>query len=867
MIEDKKTADTVLANLGEILSSLENYRPELTTSRITESSFIIIQDLFSTAELNEIVKATYKATGIPSAFISPTGEMLTKMPETSIRASQQFCSICRYSDKSSHRNCFKLTLEAELAEKQGLIIATCRAGLLCGKIRIVAEKKQLAQWVIGQVQDRNDKKTIQLPQKQGVEDEEQILSTIPKLDKNRFIWICEALQIFGHQNAKQAYEKEKYKQRLIRNKEAEYAARENEKRYRILFESSNEAIFILTVNDCTFLTCNKRALDMFGVIYEDIINKTPLDPSLTPEYQPNGDLSTVAGNKRYRAAINGEPQYFEWVHKRKDGTEFYAEVSLTLFTLNTGSYLQVFLRDITNRKEVEKTLQESQDKFKAISNGTLDALIMMDNDGFISFWNKAAEKIFGYKNGEIIGKELHRILAPHKYHQAFMEGFRKYKDTGEGRFVNKSTDTMIALRKNGEHFPIEISLSRIEIDKKWHSIGIIRDITERISADEKSKKLQEKIREDDKMKAIGTLAGGMAHNINNLLMAIQANTSLILKDIEKDTKAYRRLKYIEQYVEEGASMTEQVLGYARDAKYVVEPTNINDIITRANELLTVTRKDVNIVSSLSKDIWKINADRGQIKQVVLNIYNNAWQAMPDGGDLLVKTRNIVIKEESEAHLNIEPGYYVELSVSDTGHGMEQSTIKRIFDPFFTTRATGQGTGLGLASAHGIIKSHAGYIHVESVLKKGTTFKIYLPITEDDEKDKANGDITKEAFRGTETILIVDDEVRIVEAAKEMLESLGYTALVAHSGKEALELFMAQKSKIDLIVLDLVMPKMNGKTTFKKLKMIGPDAKIIIASGYGIGDWDIQENGRYEAFIKKPFKLYKLSKIIRDVIDS
>jgi signal transduction histidine kinase len=295
---------------------------------------------------------------------------------------------------------------------------------------------------------------------------------------------------------------------------------------------------------------------------------------------------------------------------------------------------------------------------------------------------------------------------------------------------------------------------------------VARDVTER-------KKLESKLIQAQKMESIGTLAGGVAHDFNNLLMGIQGYTSLMLLDLDAIHPHYARLKSIEEQVRSGADLTKQLLGFARGGKYQVTTIDLNDVIEKSSVMFGRTKKEISIHCNLDSNLWPVEADRGQIEQALLNLYVNAWQAMPGGGKLYIDTQNIIIGDNYVSTFTIEPGNYIKISVTDTGLGMDDKTIERIFDPFFTTKEMGRGTGLGLASVYGIIKGHRGMIKVYSEKGHGTTFTIYLPSSTKNVMPEKELHSVEETLRGHETILLVDDEEVILDVSKAILENLGY----------------------------------------------------------------------------------------------
>jgi len=385
------------------------------------------------------------------------------------------------------------------------------------------------------------------------------------------------------------------------------------------------------------------------------------------------------------------------------------------------------------------------------------------------------------------------------------------------------------------------------------------------SVKSKQKPFSEQIRQVEKMEAIGTLASGIAHNFNNLLMGIQGNASLARINLEEGHPAVKMLSNIEKMVESGAKLTRQLLNYAREKTNEIAPLNLNKIVCETSETFGITRKEIRIHLDLDHNLKDVNADQGQIEQVLLNLYVNAGDAMPQGGDLFIKTRNLDGLPENESQKNGQNDPYVLLEVQDTGVGLDEATQKRIFEPFFTTKGLEDGTGLGLSSAYGIIESHGGHIDVTSAPGAGSTFSIFLPELTTTTSEVAIED--QVLLTGGETILLVDDEELVLEIGAELLESLGYTVIKADGGREALERYLAKKDEIDMVILDMILPDMDGGETFDQLKAASPKLKVLLSSGYG-ADGKAAEiiNRGCDGFIQKPFKMQEISQKIREILD-
>ncbi|MDY6954904.1 MAG: response regulator, partial [Thermodesulfobacteriota bacterium] len=387
---------------------------------------------------------------------------------------------------------------------------------------------------------------------------------------------------------------------------------------------------------------------------------------------------------------------------------------------------------------------------------------------------------------------------------------------------------------------------------------VLKDITE-------SKRLEAQFQEAQRLEAVGTLAGGIAHDFNNLLMGIQGRASLMGMDIDSDHPHHVHVTGIEDAVKRGAHLTKQLLGFARGGKYEVRPTDLSDLIEKSSEMLGRAKKEIKIHRRYQKSTWTVEVDRGQIEQVLVNLYVNAWQAMPEGGDLYLETKNLSLDKGRARAFDVKQGNYVKVSMTDTGVGMDEATRQRVFEPFFTTKELGVGTGLGLASAYGIIKNHGGVINVESEPGRGARFNIYLPASEKEiPEDKRRA---TQVSQGTETVLLVDDEVMIMEVGKEMLTALGYTVIEAENGKEAVELYKGNMDKIDMVILDLIMPGMGGGEVYDRLQEMDPKVRVLLSSGYSKDDWanEIIERGCH-GFIQKPFNVEELSSKLREILE-
>ncbi len=537
---------------------------------------------------------------------------------------------------------------------------------------------------------------------------------------------------------------------------------------------------------------------------------------------------------------------FGYLVKPFDDTELKAALEIALYN-----------------HRMEQRLKESERRFRLLFENSPDAIIIADPEtGEILDANPASSELLLRPHSEIVG--LHQSkLYPSRMFESAMTEFANLVHASNKNHKTHPVESVV-LRADGSEVYVEVLSQIVEINGKPVFHSSFRDISKRKQVAEDKKRLELKLNLAQKMEAIGTLAGGIAHDFNNLLMGIQGNTSLMLHAMESTHPHYDRLNTIEQLVESGAKLTSQLLGYASKGRYEVKSLDLNQLVGGIANTFGRAKKEITIHRELAEDLFTIEADQGQMEQVLLNIFVNAADAMPGGGELTLKTMNATTKDMKDRLYEPKSGRYVLLTVTDTGIGMDKETQKRIFDPFFTTKEMGQGTGMGLASAYGIIKGHGGYIDVDSEEGRGTTFRVYLPaarqaIPEFVEK-------SRRPIEGTGTILLVDDEALILDVSVNLLEHLGYTVFGAKGGREAVEIFNAHKEEIDMIILDMIMPDMGGAEAFDRIKAIDPNVKVLLSSGFSIAGQarEILNRG-CDGFIQKPFNLVELSKKISEIL--
>jgi PAS domain S-box-containing protein len=514
--------------------------------------------------------------------------------------------------------------------------------------------------------------------------------------------------------------------------------------------------------------------------------------------------------------------------------------------------------EIAERKRVEEALRLTQ--FSVDKAG--DAVFWMGPDAKFIYVNDTACSSLGYSREELLSMRVHDI-DPNFPEVAWPEHWQEVRR--RGAFIVESQHRT----REGKVFPVEIKVNYLEFEGEEYNCAFARDITERQEAEKEKERMQVQLRQAQKMEAVGTLAGGIAHDFNNLLQAVQGYAQLLLLRKDGDDDGQRELQQIVRAAERGADLTQQLLTFSRKVESELQPIDFNREVENVRLLLERTiPKMIEVEFRLAEDLKMVNADSGQVEQILMNLVVNAKDAMPDGGKLVVETANVTLDQDyCRIHRVANPGNYVQLTVTDTGHGIDKMTIEHIFEPFYTTKETGKGTGLGLATVYGIVKSHNGHIVCYSEPDEGTTFKIYLPTIDSTQEARKAEDHLTAPEGGSETILLVDDEEPIRGLGTQILEEFGYTVFTAADGESALRLYSEEQEKIDLVILDLIMPGMGGKLCLVELLKINLEAKVAIASGYSPDGptKEILKNGA-KGFISKPYDLRQMLRVVREVLD-
>ena len=622
----------------------------------------------------------------------------------------------------------------------------------------------------------------------------------------------------------------------------------NEEKYRTMLEAVEDGYWETDLAG-NFTFGNSAMCRIADRTHEELIGSSP-----RADADKNTSKRMIAVFTRVYETGQGEKLTdFELVTPK--GVRKIIEMSASLVRDSLGNPVgfRGVSRDVTEKVMAQEALRESEERYRTVMESNPDPVVVTNQKREVLYFNPAFESVFGWTLTEHKNKILRGFIPKDKRVEA--ETFFSKLLNGES-FSGVET---VRTTKYGERIPVSISAAAYK-DASGNALGgivTLRDIREK-------KRMEVQLLNAQKFEAIGTLAGGIAHDFNNLLMGIQGNVSLALFDLEANHPLYEVFKNIEKNVKSGSRLTAQLLGYARKGKVEVKALDINKLIKDISDTFARVRKDLVVIHDFSPALMPVEADEGQLEQVILNILVNAGQAMENGGKILLKTANVTHEDIDDSTFKVKPGKYAMVQVVDSGVGMDEETRKHIFEPFFTTKEMGQGTGLGLASSYGIIKSHSGYVTVDSEPGKGSSFNIYLPVS--GKKTTEITPVPKSNLPGKQTILLVDDEEIVLKVSSKMAERLGYRVIKASDPREAVKIYQDHFNDIHFVILDIIMPNMSGGDVFDELRKINPAAKILLSSGYSIEGQarSILERG-CNGFIQKPFSMVELSDKIREIM--
>jgi PAS domain S-box-containing protein len=629
---------------------------------------------------------------------------------------------------------------------------------------------------------------------------------------------------------------------ILEREQAEDALRESEERYRLLFESIPQPTWVFDAETLSFLTVNEAAVRHYGYTREEFAAMT------IKHIRPPEEVPALMAKLSYTPAGLGHDDI--WKHRKKDGTEIYAEI-ITRDIIFSGRRARLVLaNDVTERMRAEERLQEQAE----LLDHAQEAILVRDLEGRVRFWNKSAERIYGWSTEEVRGMNADDLL-----NQAPLSQLEEAK-----RALSEKGEWMGELRQ------ITKAREALLVESRWtlvrdnqgqpNSILVVNsDITEK-------KRLEVQFLRVQRLESIGALAGGIAHDINNILSPILLAVQMLQMKFP-DADSQRFLTILQQNAERGGEMIKQVLQFARGVEskqILLQPLHLIDEVARM--LRETLGKSIEVKTRMPDGVWPVVGDPTQLHQVLMNLCVNARDAMPHGGRLTLAAENFVI-DESYARMNIDstPGRYVLITVADTGAGIPFEIIDRIFDPFFTTKGAGSGTGLGLSTVIGIVKSHGGFISVSSQQGTGSEFKVYVPAAESVSRVPALKTEPETQKGHGELILVVDDEAAIREITRSTLEAACYQVLTASDGAEAVALYAQRSVDIKLVITDIAMPYMDGIATIRALRKLNPLIEIIVSTGAGDRSRNHLAKPGVNAVLSKPYTAETLLKTLTEVL--
>jgi|Deesub1362B_J571_1020462.scaffolds.fasta_scaffold05785_2 PAS domain S-box-containing protein len=626
---------------------------------------------------------------------------------------------------------------------------------------------------------------------------------------------------------------------------------EAEARYQKLFEEIPIGLFRISA-DGKILEANATFLQLFGYqTKEELVGKR-----ITEFYKNPADRKKLLK----KLEKDGMVRDFEVEFIRKDGTSFWAELNVSAIRDESGeiAFHEGSIDDITPRKVALKALQESEEKFRTLVNFSSDG-IYVAQDGKIVFTNPRIHEWLGYTAEEITSPDFDILSIIEEKDRPVLE--ERWEAFQRGDYEPRQF-SFTALTREGKKVDVEVFEARITWEGRPAILGTLRNVTER-------NRLEAQLRQAVKMEAIGRLSGGIAHDFNNLLTIINGYSEMLLNTLSPEDPIRNDVLEIHKAGVRAAELTRQLLAFSRRHPMEFRVMNLNDVVRGLEKMLRrVIGEHIQLHIQTQKDLWNIKADPGQMEQVIMNIVVNARDAMPDGGTLTIRTENAILDAEyARSHPGVEAGEYVLLTIADTGIGIAPDIQDKIFEPFFTTKQIGEGTGLGLSTAYGIVRQTGGHIRVYSEPEKGSTFLIYLPRT----KEELEHPIPKEGLehvpRGNETVLVVEDEDIVLRLVVKVLTRLGYRVLTARTGRQAVELLKDESRKIDLVLSDVVMPEMSGSRLVEEVEKCCPDTRILFMSGYS-HEIILRGSGgkRSYPYIQKPFTPVALGFKVREVLD-
>jgi PAS domain S-box-containing protein len=842
---------------------MENRKVEKTSSGVGREGLLdgeyAIEDLVDLDKLKMIFEKFSSSTGYAVGFIAhPSARVLiasgwSEACLTYHRASPESEKHC----KSSYQ-----CLTDQVENPQQVNIHFCENGLVDGATPVFLNGHHIASLMIGQVFfEKPDMERFKIQAEEYGYDVANYLKAIRRISvvseddfRGALSFLSEVASIIAEQGLSQLgfMERAAELEREVQDRrKAEEALKESEVRYRALFEQSRDAIAIAS-RDGQLIDINQSFVDLFGYPKGELMKMKAAQLWASPDERSEWLAKMEA---------EGSVKDYEWATRRKDGEIRHCLLSSSRRQRKGGEVLyQTICRDVTEQKHAEDARRESELMFRLLSDQSLMAVAILQ-DGVYKYANEALSDLVEFSIEEITGWPPNHFLGfIHPDDRELVRQQAAMKQTGDPR--QRPSYEFRVITRTGKTKWVEIYSKTVSFRGENANLVTMVDITER-------KRAEEQLRQSQKMEAVGTLAGGIAHDVNNLLQIILGHSDMLLLKSWRADQARKSVKAIRQAARNGGDLVKRILTFSRKAAVEMRSVDLSKEVLKVQGLLTRTiPKMIETEMLLPDDLWPTLADSSQLEQILINLAVNAKDAMPDGGRLVFETENIILDERyCSAIRDLEPGPYVLLTVSDSGHGIPKRVMEHMYDPFFTTKEPGQGTGLGLATVFGVMKAHGGHIACYSEVGVGTTFRMYFPaISEEEPWDLGTTEEMPEY--GDETILIVDDDQMVRDLGREMLEWGGYKIITASDGLQAINIYREKGKEISLVILDLIMPVMGGKQCLKELLGMDPKTKVLIASGYSSNGptKDALDSGA-KGFLAKPFHSKELLTKVRKILDT
>ncbi len=662
---------------------------------------------------------------------------------------------------------------------------------------------------------------------------------------------------------------------ISERKQIEEQLRVSRSKYKMLFDNANDAVLLL--DRTRIVECNQSMARLTGLKKEQIIGQEFQDLCESVLTKKEKKDKEGAIKDIFQIVLSGEKRRFECCFLRSDGHSIEVSVNLSPLQLDNKLFIQAIIQDETERRKMEKELLENKKQFQTFIDNSLVGVWRVEfpepipvdlpereiakkilYEGVVSECNDAFARMYGKKSRkELLGRH------PSDFSVDTVKSVERLEKFVRSHFRLEMIETVEKGQEGKNRYFNNSFFGHVENKKLCWLWGLQIDITDR-------KELEEQFLQSQKMEAIGMLAGGIAHDFNNILTVINGYSDMLSRRMNPDDPLYKYINHIRKAGERASHLTSQLLSFSRRQVFQTRSLDLNKIIQGMISMIQrIIGENIEIVTRLSSNLQPIRFDESKIEQIIMNMVVNARDAMPGGGKLFIETRNVHLDEEyCTLHPEVQPGDYVQVAITDTGIGISEEVIEHIFEPFFTTKEKGMGTGLGLATVYGIVKQANGHITVRSQEGQGTTFFIYFPQSSDEVPEVIEDDrlVLINDLRGEETILVVEDDETVRQVMVEALHNYGYKVLEAMDGNEALEIFALSADQIDLIISDVVMPRLDGKKFHKQILKSNPQIRFIFMSGYidnKLLEFDDLQNIE---FIQKPFKLNELIKKVRAVLD-